>query len=139
MAADVHEALVEAAAEKQGGARELPPRLADVLEQIAAFFDSSVALPAPGLSILLAVWVAGANVYSVFDFFGYLVFRSATVRCGKTQTLRLLAALLRVARLSCACCHSLPAANGSSSSMAGARPHLHCNAPTEQLELSGPR
>ena len=96
MAADVHEALVEAAAEKQGGARELPPRLADVLDQIAALFDSFVALPAPGLSILLAVWVAGANVYSVFDFFGYLVFRSATVRCGKTQTLRLLAALLRV-------------------------------------------
>jgi hypothetical protein len=69
------------------------PRLADLLDEVAHLILRYVRLPAPALAVLVACWIALTYTYERFRYCGYLAFRSATVRCGKTQLLRIVAML----------------------------------------------
>jgi hypothetical protein len=68
-------------------------RLADVLDEITHLIDRYLLLPARGLSMLVAVWIANTYLYNAFQYCGYLALRSATPRCGKSRLLRLIAFL----------------------------------------------
>lgn len=69
---------------------ELPPRLADLLDEIDVLVRRFVKLPNPALAMLLAVWIAGTYTFDRFRYCGYLALRSATPRCGKTLLMRIL-------------------------------------------------
>jgi Protein of unknown function (DUF3631) len=70
-----------------------PPRVADLLDETAHLIVKYVRLPAPALAVLVACWIALTYTYQRFRYCGYLAFRSATPRCGKTQLLRIVAML----------------------------------------------
>lgn len=69
------------------------PVLAEVLDEIALLIDHYFLLPHPFISILIACWVAQTYCFERFEYCGYLAFRSATPRCGKSRLLKLVAML----------------------------------------------
>jgi hypothetical protein len=70
-----------------------PPRLADLLDQVAHVIEIYIKLPIKALSLLIACWIVLTYTYTNFRYCGYLALRSATPRCGKTRLLRLISLL----------------------------------------------
>ncbi len=67
--------------------------LGDLLDQIAELILFYTHLPHSTLAILIACWIANTYTYKAFPYCGYLTFRSATPRCGKSKLLRLIGLL----------------------------------------------
>ena len=84
-----NQTLLEGAAEE----RSTPLKLGDILDHIANVITRYITLPSDGLAMLIACWIAGTYTYERFEYFGYLAIRSATLRCGKSQLLKLIALL----------------------------------------------
>jgi len=72
------------------GEEQVPVRLADALEEIAALILRHVELSDPALAMLIAVWIANTYTFECFDYCGYLHIQSATPQCGKTTLLKVL-------------------------------------------------
>jgi putative DNA primase/helicase len=83
------------------------PEGAELLGRIAAFIVRFVVLP-ENVAPLLATWVVHTHAFAAANHTPYVVIRSATMRCGKSQLLEALALL--VAR-------PLPAANVTSAAL----------------------
>src|SRR5262249_32747122 len=64
--------------------------LAAIIAQIVDLLRLYISWPTPAIPTLIAVWTVGTYCFEVFRYFGYLALRSATPRCGKSRTLRLL-------------------------------------------------
>ena len=84
-----NQTLLKGAEEENSSA----PRLGDLLDQIVQVIGTYIKLPSEGLARLIACWIAGTYTYERFDYYGYLAIRSATLRCGKSQLLKLIALL----------------------------------------------
>lgn len=69
---------------------EAPPRLADLVDQVAHTINYYCRLPSAELALLAACWIALTYLYEGVRYCGYLAFRSPTPRCGKTRLLRIL-------------------------------------------------
>ena len=68
-------------------------QLGDILDRIVDIITKYITLPSEGLAMLIACWIAGTYTYQRFEYYGYLAIRSATLRCGKSQLLKLVALL----------------------------------------------
>ena len=68
-------------------------QLGDVLDRIVNVITRYITLPSDGLAMLIACWIAGTYTFERFEYYGYLAIRSATLRCGKSQLLKLIALL----------------------------------------------
>ncbi|MFZ5702695.1 MAG: hypothetical protein ACOY4P_15225 [Pseudomonadota bacterium] len=86
-------AKIEAAAAAPLNGDKPTPRLADLLDEVAGLIDKYVTLPADGLSVLVACWIASTYTFTRVRYCGYLRLRSATPRCGKSRLLSLVATL----------------------------------------------
>lgn len=69
--------------------------IAEVIDEIATLLTLYISWPHPTIPILVAVWVVGTYCYEAFNYWGYLVLRSATPRCGKSKVLKFLSRLVR--------------------------------------------
>ena len=65
------------------GTADLIFRLEEILLRHIVFKDKRYAL-------LIAVWILGSSVFSVFTFFGYVWLNSPVKRCGKSLLLDIL-------------------------------------------------
>ena len=72
-----------------------PVRAGDLLEVLVALFEKYVVLPA-GASLMLAVWVLHTwTAHAAAEFSARINITSATMRCGKSQVLKVLRAIVR--------------------------------------------
>jgi Protein of unknown function (DUF3631) len=64
-----------------------------LLRDLEAFFRQFVVFRDDNLPLLFAMWALGTYTYRLYQYFPYLILRSATKRCGKSVTLDILSHL----------------------------------------------
>jgi hypothetical protein len=64
-----------------------------LLHDLQAFFRRFVVFRDARLLLLLALWTLATYTYRLYQFFPYLIVRSASKRCGKSRLLEVLSAL----------------------------------------------
>ncbi len=74
---------------------ECPWRLSETLDEIECIIQRYMMMPANGLAMLIAVWIANTYTFDRFQYCGYLALRSATPQCGKSRLLGLIASLCK--------------------------------------------
>lgn len=70
--------------------RSDPPQVEDPFGRVEAILTTHVHFDDPRLYGLVALWIIGTYVHSIFSHYGYLFFHSVLPRSGKTRLLELL-------------------------------------------------